>query len=116
MLYETIKIKKNIEMKSIKQIFSTNPELMKNENVQELIDYCYELEEKVIDNNQENSLEVHLSVLIREIYDAILVTKEDDKESIRFNDIERVDYEEAFNNLKKVLERFSLDYKFNLRD
>ena len=39
-------------MKNIKQIFKWNTSLMKEPEVEELIEYCRELEDSIIESNQ----------------------------------------------------------------
>jgi hypothetical protein len=54
-------------MKSISQIFRNNEHLMDLDPVEELIDYCRELEDKVVENNQIVDKTVVLKQLISEI-------------------------------------------------
>ena len=51
-------------MKSISQIFKGNEHLMDLQPVEELIDYCQDLEEKVIETNlEENKEHIYKSII-----------------------------------------------------
>ena len=103
-------------MKSISQIFINNKELLDNAAVDELIEYCRSLEDKVIENKQSKnfSFENKLTELVRDIYMSVEQEIKRDEESIRFRETERVDYEQCMKNLKKYLLDFSKENKFNL--
>jgi len=96
-------------MKSINQIFLTNPSLMDESEVKDLIEYCQELEDDVIELKQEDVaiMENKLSVLVSDIYHSINDVLKKDAESIRFGDTERIDFNKAIINLKEYLLDFS---------
>lgn len=103
-------------MKNINQIFRTNTSLMDYPEVQELIDYCVELEGKVLEQNIENVYDkeqfyVHA---FKEIYESIEQTLKDEEESERFKEIPRVDFKECVLNLKKYMLVLSRLYKLEL--
>jgi len=102
-------------MKSIKQIFKDNPELMDISEVNELIEYCSDLEGIVIENrqNKQFSFEDKLTELVRDIYGGIRDVEKQKEESERFN-FEAPDYETCVENLKKYLSDFSRDNNFRL--
>lgn len=103
-------------MKSINQIFQNDKKLLSNPAVQELVEYCYELENDFISNKQSSAFtyEVKLAELTRDIYSSIVETLKDDDEAKRFGELTRVDYEESLRNLKKYLKKFSIDNNFRL--
>lgn len=103
-------------MKSISQIFRGNEHLMDLGPVEELIDYCRELEENVIEVelNKPYDKEEILHSVIRDIYESCIQTLKDDKESIRFGETPRVDFEETIVNLKKYIESINRLYKIKL--
>ena len=103
-------------MKSISQIFRGNEHLMDLGPVEELIDYCRELEENVIEVelNKPYDKEEILHSVIRDIYESCVQTLKDDKESIRFGETPRVDFEETIVNLKKYIESINRLYKIKL--
>ena len=79
-------------MKNINQIFKNNKHLIEHPEVQELIDYCQELEGKFMEveiNKQYDKEDILINV-IRDIKESCEQTINDNKESIRFNEIPRV--------------------------
>ena len=103
-------------MKNISQIFRGNEHLMDLGPVEELIDYCRELEENVIEVelNKPYDKEEILHSVIRDIYESCIQTLKDDKESISFGETPRVDFEETIVNLKKYIESINRLYKIKL--
>jgi tRNA uridine 5-carbamoylmethylation protein Kti12 len=102
-------------MKSIKQIFKDNPDLMEISEVRELIEYCIELEGKVIENIQTKqfSFEDKLAELVRDINNGIKDVEKQKEEHIRFN-FEPPNYAFCIENLKKYLSDFSRVNRFRL--
>lgn len=100
-------------MKSINQIFSTNPSLKDEPEVAELIAYCQELEGQVVENRQSNqfSFEDALSSLARDIFSSIKDIEKEQMEHERF-DFDKPDYEQAVKNLAKYMRKFAEDTKF----
>jgi len=92
-------------MKSIHQIFKGNEHLMDLAPVEELIEYCQELEGDVMERkiNDKYDKEHVLKGMLKDIRTSINDTLEEDEESIRFNEIPRVDFKEAVKNLKKFI-------------
>ena len=103
-------------MKSINQIFKKNPELLDNEEVNELVEYCRELETEIIENNQSSvfSFEDKLAELVRDLNISINQLLKDDADAIRFMETPRVDYEDSMKNLKEYIEEFAKDNNFRL--
>tara|TARA_R110002050_G_scaffold79261_1_gene169292 strand:- start:3553 stop:3864 length:312 start_codon:yes stop_codon:yes gene_type:complete len=103
-------------MKSIRQIFKDNEYLMEEESVKELIQYCQELENEVIETKQVNkfSFEDKLTELVKEIYHSINSVLKEDENAIRFKETNRVDFKFRVELLKEYLINFSKDNKFNL--
>jgi len=99
-------------MKSVNQIFKNNQDLLDNDSVKELIDYCKELEDEIIDNKQQYSFEDKLTELVKELYYSINDIIEQDDTNKRFNLSEGIDYEESVKNLKKYLQNFGRDNHF----
>jgi len=100
-------------MKSINQIFESNPSLKDENEVIELIAYCRELEATVIEYEQAEqfSKEDKLAALVRDIYAACDMTLQDDNDL--YNE-EGVDFKQTIINLKKYLANFSRDNGFRL--
>jgi len=103
-------------MKSINQIFKNNTYLKDEPEVAELIEYCMELEEEVINNklNDTSTMESKLAFLVRDIYGSVSesITLQESKE--RFGIGDDIDFRVGIENLKRYLEEFSRDEKFNL--
>ena len=103
-------------MKNINQIFKNNKHLIEHPEVQELIDYCQELEGKLMEmeiNKQYDKEDILINV-IRDIKESCEQTINDNEESIRFNDIPRVDFEKCVVNLKKYIGTINALYKIGL--
>jgi hypothetical protein len=102
-------------MKSINQIFKTNKDLMDEPEVQELIDYCLELEDTVVENKQSVNQTVILKQLISEIKNSCGdLLKEDEKSERWSDDFEKIDFKEAVVNLKKYISLYCFENKINL--
>jgi len=74
-------------MKSINQIFASNPELREAPEVKELIEYCQELEGQVIESTQASqfSFEDKLASLVRDIFTSIKDIEREEQEHQRFD-------------------------------
>ena len=92
-------------MKSIYQIFQGNEHLMDLHPVEELIDYCQELEGEVMERRIEDNYDKEhvLKSMLKDIQTSINETLAEDEESIRFNEIPRVDFKESIKNLKRFI-------------
>ena len=89
---------------------------MDEPEVIELIEYCQELEGKLMEveiNKQYDKEDILINV-IRDIKESCEQTINDNKESIRFNEIPRVDFEKSVINLKKYIETINTLYKIGL--
>ena len=103
-------------MKNINQIFKNNTRLMDEPEVIELIEYCQELEGKLMEveiNKQYDKEDILINV-IRDIKESCEQTINDNEESIRFNEIPRVDFEKCVVNLKKYIGTINALYKIGL--
>lgn len=86
---------------------------MDEPEVQELIDYCQELEGYMLDK-ADNTKEILLKELVRDILTSCKDTLKDDEESIRFNEIPRVDFKETIENLSEYIREYLRDHKIYL--
>jgi len=104
-------------MKNINNIFENNKDLLSNDAVRELIEYCQELEDEIIENNQDKkfSFEDKLTILVNELYRDIDDLLEEEKlvEEFPFRDYPKPDFKSAFINLKKYFQQFSRDYNYD---
>jgi len=102
-------------MKSINQIFKNNTTLMDEPEVMELVEYCRELEDLVIENNQVVDQTVALKQLISEISKSCSDLLQEDNEGERWeNEFKRVDFKETIINLKNYIVKYCLDNKIYL--
>ena len=89
---------------------------MDHPEVEELIEYCRELEGEVTQKKIEDTYvkeEIYLQIL-KDIYESCNQTLEDQKTSDRFKEIPPVDFKMAIINLKKHLEVVQRLYGFTL--
>ncbi len=104
-------------MKSINQIFKSNPELMEHPEVKELIEYTQDLEGQVMETTQAKqfSFEDKLAEVVRDIYTSLRQFEEDEKQNERFGDeFPKPNYEEGTKNLLQYIKDFAIDNKFRL--
>ena len=89
---------------------------MDHPEVEELIEYCRDLEGEVTQkkiNDTYDKEEIYLQIL-KDIYESCNQTLEDQKTSDRFREIPPVDFKMAIINLKKYLESVQRLYGFDL--
>lgn len=100
-------------MKSIKQIFKNNPELMYEPEVEDLIEYCRELEGQVMEYSLASNYnkEINVTYIVRDIHiSCVEIIKQDED---RFNDKE-IDYKQAIINLDKYIVKLCEEYRIPL--
>jgi hypothetical protein len=103
-------------MKSINQIFKTNKELLDLPEIKELVNYCLDLEEELIDvksSSTKSKEQVYLDI-IRDIYSSCCSTLNSDEEALRFTEAEQINFKQSIINLKKYILLSSIDNRFNL--
>ncbi len=100
-------------MKSIRQIFRLNPQLMDEPEVEELIEYCRELEGQVMENSLASNYnkEINVTDIVRDIHISCVEMIKQDED--RFND-EEIDYKQAIINLDKYIVKLCEEYKIML--
>jgi hypothetical protein len=102
-------------MKSINQIFKSNKLLMDEPEVMELIEYCRELEDEVVENNQVIDQTIILKQLISEISKSCGDLLQEDEKSERWPDeFDKIDFKKAVKNLKKYISSYCVDNKIIL--
>ena len=84
--------------------------------VSELIDYCRELEDKLLERKikDEYNKEQHYVQVFKDIYQSCNDTLKDDELSERFKETPRVDFKETITNLKKYMLEMCRLYKLDL--
>jgi hypothetical protein len=103
-------------MRSIAQIFRTNPSLIDEPEVESLIEYCRELEDETVNLKLSDTkvMEDKLAEVVRDIYNSVNLTIKQQEESLRFGETEPVDFEDCVNNLKIYILDFARNSKFRL--
>ena len=89
---------------------------MDHPEVQELMDYCVELEGQVVEKKIDDTYskeEIYLQIL-KDIYESCSKTLEDDHFAKRFRETPRVDFKSAVLNLKKYMGAVSQMYGIKL--
>lgn len=89
---------------------------MDHPEVDELIEYCRELEGRVVERNIDDTYDkenIYLQI-IKDIYESCNKTLEDQMISERFKETPPVDFKEAIENLKKYLNVVSRVYRIDL--
>jgi len=103
-------------MKNINQIFKNNKSLIDHPEVQDLIEYCVELEGQVLENKIDdtyNKEEIYLQIL-KDIYNSCCDTLTDNELAQRFKKQPKIDFEQSVINLKKYMEVVSELYGIRL--
>jgi len=100
-------------MKSIRQIFRFNLQLMDEPEVEELIEYCRELEGQVMENSLASNYnkEINVTDIVRDIHTSCVEILNKDED--RF-DTEEIDYKQAIINLDKYIVKLCEEYKIML--
>jgi hypothetical protein len=84
--------------------------------VQELIDYCRELEGKILERKIEDEYnkEQYYAQVFKDIYQSCNDTLKDDELAERFKETPRVDFKETISNLKTYMLEMCRLYKLEL--
>ena len=102
-------------MKSISQIFKGNEHLMDLQPVEELIDYCQDLEEKVIETNLEENKEHIYKSIIQDILISCNELEESKLLADRYPDLyKKTDAETLVQNLKNYILDMNRINKLNI--
>lgn len=98
-------------MKSIRQIFINNQELLENESVKNLISYTEELEDEITQLRQEDrSKEEHILQMLFDIRNSCSEILKRDEENERFKLGETFNYKECIVGLEQNINNFIKDY------
>ena len=104
-------------MKSIHQIFKGNEYLTGFGPVEELIEYCQELEGQVMGNviDKQYDKELILLGMVRDIYDSCNGVEEQEMLHERYpNDFPEVNYKDIVVNLKNYIQKMVSENKLNI--
>ena len=91
-------------MKKPRELFKNKPHLLDEIEVEQLLEYCYKLQDELVDlkfKQNENKQLIMLDML-KEIIKACEETEKQQKEFLRFG-LEPPDFEESISNLKRFL-------------
>ena len=102
-------------MKNINKLFKNNRKLLYEPEVQELVEYCRELEGKILERKIEDeySKEQFYAQVFKDIYQSCNDTLKDDEIAERFKETPRVDFKETISNLKKYMQEMCRLYKLD---
>ncbi len=91
-------------MKNIRKIFEKNDFLLDEPEVEELLQYCEELQDQIIEFNYQQTLNKELAMkdMLTEILKACNETQKQQAEALRFG-LEAPDFEAAITHLKNYI-------------
>jgi hypothetical protein len=102
-------------MKSINQIFKNNPSLLNEDEVNELVEYCLELEDTVVEYKQREDKTVVLKQLVMEIKKSCFdLLKEEEKAERWPDEFEKINFKETIVNLDKYISLYCQQNKIYL--
>ena len=103
-------------LKSPQALFREEPELLKRPAVQELIAQYEDVCNDLIDYEQraDESKEMYLRVLVKEIQDSIQRMEKHNEEALRFGYDDQMDHEQALKNLKTYISAYLRDHHIYL--
>lgn len=102
-------------MKSINNIFNKRKDLLLEPEVSELVNYCLELEDEVVENRLKINQTQQLKQIIGEILHSCQELGEQDLLHDRYpKEFEKVDYESSVKNLIKYIQDYCEENYINL--
>lgn len=102
-------------MKSINQILKGRSDLIDEPEVLELIEYCRELEDELVEKKQTTDQTTILKQLVFEIKTSCTdLLKEDEKADRWSNDFDEIDFKEAIINLKEYISLYCFENRIIL--
>jgi hypothetical protein len=102
-------------MKNIRNLFKNKDFLLDEPEVEELLDYCEQLQDEIVEFNfqKNNNKELAMKDMLREIVKACNETQKQQAESLRFG-LEAPDFEAAVTNLKNYINERCSDERIYL--
>ena len=99
-------------MKSTREIFKTNPSLLDEPEVQQLLDYCNELQDEIVEFKFQKTDNKELAMLdmLKEVIKGCNAIEKEQMEHERFG-YEAPDYQETISNLKHYILKRCQDEK-----
>jgi len=91
-------------MKSIREIFKTNPSLLNEPEVAQLLDYCEQLQDEIVEFKFEKNKNKELAMLdmLKEVIKGCNAIEKEQAEHERFG-FEAPNYQETISNLKSYI-------------
>lgn len=114
-LHMTDKNNKYQHMKSIRDIFKNNPYLLDEPEVAQLLEYCKELQDEIVEFKfqKTNNKELAMLDMLKEVIKGCNAIEKEQMEHERFG-FEAPDYQSTISNLKRYISRRCNDEKIRL--
>ena len=102
-------------MKSIREIFKTNPSLLDEPEVAQLLDYCEQLQDEIVEFKfqKTNNKELAMLDMLKEVIKGCNAIEKEQMEHERFG-YEAPNYQERISNLKRYILKRCNDEKIYL--
>ena len=102
-------------MKSTREIFKTNPSLLDEPEVAQLLDYCEQLQDEIVEFKfqKTNNKELAMLDMLKEVVKGCNVIQKEQMEHERFG-FEATAYQETISNLKNYILKRCQDEKIYL--
>lgn len=102
-------------MKSTREIFKTNPSLLDEPEVANLLEYCEQLQDELVEFKfkKNDSKEFALLDIVKEVYRGCIALDKEQMEHERFG-YDKPNYQETISNLKYYIQKRCHDEKIYL--
>jgi 6-phosphogluconate dehydrogenase len=102
-------------MKNIRNLFKNKDFLLDEPEIEELLDYCEQLQDEIVEFNfqKNNNKELAMKDMLREIVKACNEAQKQQAEALRFG-LEAPDFEAAVTNLKNYINERCSDERIYL--
>ena len=110
-----MKLKLPLYMKSTREIFKTNPSLLDEPEVAQLLEYCEQLQDEIVEFKfqKTNNKELAMLDMLKEVIKGCNAIEKEQMEHERFG-YEAPDYQETISNLKNYILKRCQDEKIYL--
>ena len=110
-----MKLKLSLLMKSTREIFKTNPSLLDEPEVAQLLDYCEQLQDEIVEFKfqKTNNKELAMLDMLKEVIKGCNAIQKEQMEHERFG-FEAPAYQETISNLKSYILKRCQDEKIYL--
>ena len=102
-------------MKSIREIFKNNPSLLEESEVQQLLEYCEQLQDEIVEFKfqKTNNKELAMLDMLKEVIKGCNAIEKEQMEHERFG-FEAPNYQETISNLQRYILKRCQDEKIYL--